>query len=138
MNETPMVERFVAAWFKRQDEVKAAFSAKAPDNYEEIVKAVVRILSETDDYSAPDPDRVHRINDGDYQGTLVFIIGASGYQPSDYWYVKVGYGSCSGCDTLQAIGGYSDEAPTEEQVHDYMTLALHIVQGLRPMQTESA
>ena len=57
----------------------------------------------------------------------MFIIGAKGYQPSDYWYVKVGYGSCSGCDTLEAIRGYSDEKPTPDQVKDYVTLALHVV-----------
>jgi hypothetical protein len=97
------------------------------------------ILNQGDRYGEPDPTRIHQIDDGDYQGTLLFVIAASGYQPSDYWYVKVGYGSCSGCDTLQAIdgyGGYSDEAPSKDQVDDYMTLALHIIQGLKSMQGE--
>lgn len=47
--------------------------------------------------------------------------------------MKVGYGSCSGCDTLEAIRDYSSEKPTPEQVKDYMALALHIVQGLKKM-----
>lgn len=67
------------------------------------------------------------------QGALVYVIGATGYQPDKYWYVKVGYGSCSGCDTLEAIREYQDGKPTERQVNKYMTLALHIVQGLRLM-----
>lgn len=32
--------------------------------------------------------------------------------------------------------GYSDEAPTDAQVNDYMTLALHIVQGIKAMQED--
>ena len=63
----------------------------------------------------------------------MFVIAARGYQPSDYWYVKISYGSCSGCDTLEAIRAYSDDPPTPEQIDDYLTLALHIVQGLKKM-----
>lgn len=40
----------------------------------------------------------------------------------------------SGCDTLMAISGYSDELPNEEQVKDYMTLALHLVQKLKRLK----
>lgn len=76
---------------------------------------VVEMLAAAiDECDAPHPERIHQIDDGDYQGTLIFVIGAGGYQPSRYWYVKVGYGSCSGCDTLQAIRGYEDDAPTKE------------------------
>ena len=64
------------------------------------------------------------------------MIAAGGYQPWEYWYVKVGYGSCSGCDTLEGIRDYPDEPPTKEQIDAYMTLALHIVQGFKSMQTE--
>ena len=35
--------------------------------------------------------------------------------------MKVGYGSCSGCDTLEGIRYYNDDKPTEEQVRDYAT-----------------
>lgn len=119
---------------ENKEKLREQFAAKAPESYTEIVKAVVGVIGGDDEYDAPDVNRVHQIDDGDYQGTLVYVIGAGGYQPNDYWYVKVGYGSCSGCDTLQGIHGYSDEKPTESQVEEYMTLALHIVQGLRAMQ----
>ncbi len=95
------------------------------------------ILHDPDAYDSMDPERIHRIDDGDYQGTLVFVIGASGYQPSTYWYVTVGYGSCSGCDTLEAIRFYGDDPPTSQQVTDYATLAPHIVEGLREMYPAS-
>ena len=130
-----MIEEFTKAWFAKKDALEAVFKTRHPDDYKEIVKLVVEhILYDEDVYSSPDVDRVHSIDDGHYQGTLVFVIGASGYQPDDYWYVKISYGSCSGCDTLQRIQGYSDDAPSDAQVRDYMTLALHIVQGLRKME----
>lgn len=131
-----MIQEFVKQWEARKYEIQAIFAENHPENYKAIVAAVVGILGEADEYSKPDQTRIYEIDDGDYQGTLVYVIGAEGYQPSDYWYVKVGYGSCSGCDTLQAIRGYTDEKPTEEQIKDYMTLALHIVQGIKKMGEE--
>ena len=98
-----------------------------------MVREVIKVVT-TDDYNAIDPERIHQIDDGDYQGTLLFVIAARSYQPDDYWFVKVGYGSCSGCDTLQAINySLDDNPPTDDQVSQYMTLALHIVQGLKFM-----
>jgi hypothetical protein len=55
------------------------------------------------------------IDDGDYQGTQIFIIPTDTYQPSvkDYVMTDTYYGSCSGCDTLQAISGYDYALPTD-------------------------
>jgi hypothetical protein len=132
-----VIKKFVKAWFAKMHEVKSTFEAKHPDEYIDVVRAVIEAISD-DEYDSPDPQRIHQIDDGDYQGTLVFVIAAKGYQPSRYWYCRVGYGSCSGCDTLQAIAGYSGEPPTDDQVKQYMTLALHVVQGLREMGGEEA
>jgi hypothetical protein len=131
-----LVDRFMAA----DAVLRAQFAAAHPSAYKDVVAAVVRVVTNPEEYGddALDPERIHQIDDGDYQGTLVFVIAAKGYQPSDYWYVKVSYGSCSGCDTLQAIHNYSDEPPTPEQVDDYMTLALHVVQGLKLMGDSDA
>jgi hypothetical protein len=131
-----MIQKFVDRFMEKGPELRAIFAEKHPRSYESIVKAVVSILSEGE-YNSIDPERIHEINDGDYQGTLVYVIAASGYQPSTYWYVKVYYGSCSGCDTLEAIRGYDNGPPTKEQVNDYMMLALHIVEGLKEMGDES-
>jgi hypothetical protein len=129
-----MIKAFVQAWENNKDKVESLFRAKHPDGYLDIVKAVVSTLGGEDSYGCPDPKRIHEINDGDYQGTLLFVIAAKGYQPSTYWYVKVSYGSCSGCDTLEAIRRYDGKSiPTKTQVEDYMVLALHIVQGLKEM-----
>jgi len=129
-----MIKTFVEKFDANRDTLRAQFKAERPASYAAIVKAVVEVLKSDDGYDAPDPARIVEIDHGDYQGTLLFIVGAGGYQPSDYWFVKVGYGSCSGCDTLQAIDGYSDEPPTDDQANEYLTLALHIVQGLKSMQ----
>lgn len=129
-----MIKEFVEAWDKRKGEVEAQFKEAHPTDYLEVVTKVIEILSNSSDYDFPDTKRITMIDHGDYQGTLLFVIGADGCQPSKYWYVFVGYGSCSGCDTLQAIKyddpSYGEGKPTDGQVAQYMTLALHIVQGL--------
>lgn len=129
-----MIQEFVDAFMANKDQIRSVFAQKHPDEYMDVVRAVITAISGEDSWGKPDPSRIHQIDDGNYQGTLLFVIAANGYQPNDYWFVKVDYGSCSGCDTLQAICEYSSEQPTEAQVDQYMTLALHVVQGLKAMQ----
>lgn len=124
-----MIQKIVDRFFEKREEIKAVFATEHPDEYGDIVTTLVKIL----DLEELDPDRVHEIDDGDYRGTLLYVIGAKGYQPSDYHFVKVGYGSCSGCDTLEGIKGYGDDTPTPEQVEQYMALVTHIIQGLKSM-----
>jgi hypothetical protein len=131
-----MIQKFVNRFMAAEGVLRETFAAKHPDTYIDIVKAVVSVIGEKDAYGEPDATRIHEIDDGDFQGTLVFVIAAGGYQPNEYWYVKVYYGSCSGCDTLEGIRCYSDDPPTKKQLDAYMTLALHIVQGFKSMQTE--
>ncbi len=128
-----MIKNFVEAFVNNGHLIQAKYMKAHPENYAEVVKNVVEIMPEVD-YEKPDPARIHEIDDGDYQGTLLYIIAAEGYQPSQYWYVTVSYGSCSGCDTLEGIKGYGDGPPSEQQVKDYMTLSLHIVQGIKLME----
>lgn len=80
-----------------------------------------------------DAERVHEIDDCDFRGTLIYVIGEEGDEPWDYWYTKVQYGSCAECDTIQGIRGYRDSRPTKRQVADYMTLALHMVEAMHKM-----
>ena len=136
-----MIKEFIDIWDKRKGEVEAAFRQKFPASYEEIVCEVTKILMNANEYGCPDYERIHAIDDGDYQGTLLFVIAEKTYQPDKYWYVRANYGSCSGCDTLQAIetdGTWDIEgnkqAINDEQIKDLMTLALHIIQGLKEME----
>lgn len=128
-----MINKFIEIYDSNKNELEEQFKLKHPEDYSDIVKKVVTLISKYDDcYGKMDIDRIHIINDGDYQGTLLFIVGCDNYQPDNYWSIKVYYGSCSGCDTYQSIRYcYPDDIPTEEQVKDYMTLALHIVQAIK-------
>ncbi len=132
-----MIQEFVNRYMDKKDLLAATF-VKHPADYKEIVKNVISVITADEDYGDfnPDPERIHEIDDGHYQGTLVYVIGATGYQPSDYWYVKVSYGSCSGCDTLESIRDYQDGKPDADQVKQYMLLALHVIQGMREMGGE--
>lgn len=131
-----MIQEFVDRFMTVTPELKEKIAKAPPGDYMSVVKYVAEALAMPEEYRGIDPERIHEINDGDYQGTLVYVIGASGYQPSRYWYVKVSYGSCSGCDTLEAIRNYSDEPLTEDQINEYWTLMLHVVQGLKEMGDE--
>ncbi len=127
-----MIKELVARWEANKEYVRDALKLQHPDNYKDLVWLVIKNIT-ADDYEdfALDPERIHEIDDGDYQGTLLYIIAEKGYQPSRYYSVFVDYGSCSGCDTLEGIREYSSDPPTGEQIDQYMTLALHIVQGIK-------
>ena len=131
-----MIQEFVDRFMANKPAIQAVFQQAHPENYLAVVSTVIQHIVE-DDWEGPDVDRIHQIDDGDYQGTLLFVIPERGYQPHKYYYVMVDYGSCSGCDTLQRIRDYSDLPPTEQQVADYMTLALHIVQKLKVMSEDT-
>lgn len=127
-----MIAKFVERWEAGKAKLQEQYRSSFPEGYGAIVKDVVEILHDEDDYGrCPDPERIHRIDDGDYQGTLLFVIGATGYQPSTYWAVAISYGSCSGCDTFEAIRRNYDGPQSDETIADLMALALHIVQGLK-------
>ena len=74
------------------------------------------------------------MDNGDYQGTLLFLIPCDTYQPSEYEYLLtyVGYGSCSGCDALMSIQSDGDygEKLTNGQVRDIMCLCLNIIANM--------
>jgi hypothetical protein len=127
----PFVDRFMAA----TPDIKAKLSETRPDSYVDLVDRLIKVLNGQDnDYNSnPDPTRITVINHGDYQGTLLFIIGAEGYQPSTYWSIFVDYGSCSGCDAFEAIHVYGNALVTSEEVDGYWTLMLHMVQSMKQL-----
>ena len=102
-------------------------------DYKYIVEITYKTIfnDDEDTYSSDtlDIDKITEIDNGDYQGTLIYLIPFKTYQPSESEYLMtyVGYGSCSGCDTLQAIQGWSEEKPTETQLKDYMMLCKDII-----------
>lgn len=76
--------------------------------------------------------KITEIDNGDYQGTLLYILPFSNYQPSetDYFMTYVNYGSCSGCDTLQhiiALKDWDQITPNNQQLNALMTLCRDIL-----------
>ena len=142
-----MIKEFVDAWNANKDNLENYFRATIQDEYStycNILKATIEkvinlYLSENARFPMSEGltlSNVTEIDDGEYQGTLIFLIPFNTYQPDieDYIVFSVYYGSCSVCDTLQSIQAmsrtdYWDSLPIEEQVKDYMRLALHMVQN---------
>ena len=133
-----MLESFVKAWDSNAETLKESIKARGEEifDYEELLVTTLRHCFPERKYGEPDSEKVHRIDDGDYQGTLVYLVPEQTYQPSTYFVFKVSYGSCSGCDTMQAIestdyayGNDSPRRPTPKQVDLLWTEALHMMQG---------
>lgn len=106
-----MIKEFCLAWEKNKDKLEEYFRKTRQEeygNYEDLVKLLFDIVInpsiECDHYRL-DTENILVIDDGDYQGTQVFILHRDQYQPSveDYVYTNTYYGSCSGCDTLLSI-----------------------------------
>lgn len=133
-----MIQKFVNLFMEHKDDLRQVFAKKHPADYEEIVTEVVKVLHDEEDYECPDFTRITEIDHGDYQGTVLYVIAASNYQPSRFWTTRVYYGSCSGCDILEGIraSNYYEDTPTPKQVEDYLGLALNIVQRLKEVGDE--
>lgn len=108
--------------------------------YKDLLKLVISIiLNDGEDEIVDvwnfklDIDNITEIDNGNYQGTLLYVVPFQDYNPaeSDYLMTFVSYGSCSGCDTLLHIQAdyenYGDELPTKQQVKDYMALAKDLI-----------
>ena len=104
-------------------------------SYKAILEKIFELVVVEKDGYEMDYDKMTVIDDGHYQGTLLFITPTKSYQPSveDYLITHVYYGSCSVCDTLEAIHRYDDGLPSESQLRDYMMLALHLIQNMKEL-----
>lgn len=129
-----MIKELVERWHNGgekkffNDAKEWAYNDSSP-YYDELVNSVIKSI-ETDDYEdySLDPMKIHVIDDGDYQGTRLYVIAEKGYQPSTYYTVFVDYGSCSGCDALEHVNYMDDK---KQKVKDYMLMGLHILQSIK-------
>ena len=121
-----MLKVLAEQWCKNQNKLKKYLK----DNYETLnslmYKDIVKIAFEQvyqDELDALDYQHITEIDNGNYQGTLLFLIPFNTYQPNEYQYLMtyIDYGSCSGCDTLLSLqsdfGYYGDNDKTKE---DYL------------------
>lgn len=101
--------------------------------YDLLFKKSIEILF--NDSSFFDLNKIQKIDWGDYQGTIIYIIAQDSYQPStnETWFTSVGYGSCSGCDTLQDIFNYESGKPSDSQVDQIHDLCLHMMQKMKKL-----
>ena len=95
-------------------------------DYLDLVKLAFKVILSDKELNL---DGITLIDNGDYQGTQLFLIPFETYQPTEYEYLMthVSYGSCSGCDTLQAIQNWGNNKLTDDQVTDFMKLCLDIL-----------
>lgn len=77
-------------------------------------------------------DKITEIDNGDYQGTLLFLIPRRTYQPSEYDYLMtyIGYGSCSVCDYLQSIQPWEKRTLNDNEVKKFMSLCKDILTNM--------
>lgn len=98
-------------------------------SYDDLVKLVFEKIYNSDcekDFERLDLDNITRIDDGDYQGTILYMIPFKTYQPVEYDYLLtyVRYGSCSGCDILKKIKEYDGE---ERKIKSFFQLGKDII-----------
>ena len=131
-----MIKEFRLAWEKNKGKLEEYFRVTPQseyNSYELLVRRLFDIAINPErktEQNKFDTENILVIDDGDYQGTQVFVLHRNDYQPSveDYVYTNTYYGSCGYCDTLQCIHGYESGLPDEQQVKDYMELCLHLLQ----------
>ena len=132
-----MLKILVRKWDENKDKLQQELSTRESlklYEYKDLVKLTFEVIYNIDevwDHNQLDLDRITEIDNGDYQGTLLYLIPFDSYQPSESEYLMtyVGYGSCSGCDTLKSIRGEfpDDDKLTESQVKAFMNLCKDIL-----------
>jgi hypothetical protein len=128
-----MLKIILSQWEKNKDALREVLS-KRTDLDELKCKDLVKLTFEAvynNDLASNcrylDLNSVHEIDDGAYQGTLLYLIPfASFFNPSEHEYLMtyVGYGSCSACDALQSIQCDDDG---EDKINDFMKLCKDIL-----------
>jgi hypothetical protein len=130
-----MILHYVKQWEERKHLIEQWLTKNEPNSYQDIYETLFRLVvtepqkinPQLTNYNEWNWNRFVKIDDGEYQGNEIYILCSNVYQPelNDYIFTSIAYGSCSGCDTFQAIQESEDKA---ERVKGYMTLALHMVQ----------
>ena len=133
-----MIKKFVEKWNKYSNNLEEYFRNTKQEeysNYEEIVKVLFDEVINKGEEDTFDTKEILVMDDGNYHGTQIFILHKDTYQPEieDYVYTNTYYGSCSGCDTLLSISSYNGGIPDENQIKEYMMLALHLLQRCKYM-----
>lgn len=129
-----MIKEFCEKWYKYKDDLRD-FIKEAPieefDSYKKLVEILFKKVINKDVEDFEDKyNEFYEVQIGDYSGENVYIIADSYYYPNKCIITNVSYGSCSGCDTLLGIIGYSyeNEYLEESGIDGIMQILLHLLQ----------
>ena len=123
-------------WNKNKDKLEAALRKTdiSRVEYRDLLVLTVEHILNDGDYNDPrwSTKGITQIDDGDYQGTLLYLIPEDTYQPAEYEYLMtyIGYGSCSGCDLLQAIQPDSYDEITDDDIAEFMALCKDFITNM--------
>jgi len=133
-----MIQEFADAWGENQTFLRAYLALTKQEEYDDYEKLFAALFNyvinpylKSKGKKEYVVDDITKIDNGNCQGTLLFLIPKGFYQPNydDYVISYVWYGSCSGCDTLMGIHNYiTDVTPDDEQLSEYMQLCLNMLQ----------
>lgn len=136
-----MIKYCYEKWDKNKNVLEGTLRGLPSDilnnyDYDSLLKLTINCILNDDVCGDPrwDTDKITTIDDGDYQGTFLFLIPETTYQPSAHEYLMtyIYYGSCSGCDTLQHIQSlwYNDEPVPEEAIKEFMMLCKDFIMNM--------
>lgn len=133
-----MLDRAIKQWDKNREYIKEQLKTRIGNkdhfkNYFELVKFTMKnIMNHNVDDKKYDIKHITQINNGDYSGTLIYIIPEAIYEPDIWQYLVtfVDYGSCSGGDTLIKL---KEDYKYEDSINDYMILCKDIITNLKPL-----
>lgn len=127
--EGRMSLKFIKQWEANKNKLKKYFKNNKQyeyNSYEEIIRLILRLCLTGYDWNY----HIQSLKDDDNgHGYTLFIASTKNGLIKAITHNS--YGTCSGCDTLLKISEYKTGYPTKEQVNEYMTLALHLVQRMK-------
>lgn len=135
-----MLKQIVTQWDLNKKNLEEYFK-KTPQSeyspYMEILRQIIiHVLNGGDKSMNINPNEISVIDDGNYQGTQIFLFHVERYQPDveDYYWTNNYYGSC---DVLLGISDYEGGLPNEEQIKEYMYLSLQLIQKIKKLYDEN-
>ena len=126
-----MERSIIKQWDKNKHKLEAYFKKTRMSEYgyayEDLMEIIFKIC-----IKGYDIDKMDVFYVGGNVGDVIFKIPkkTKDAETQKYLVTETDYGSCSGCDTLLRIGGYNYGLPTDDQVKGFMSLCLHLVQGM--------
>lgn len=126
-----MVKEVIEAYEKARPNIKAWLKVNHPKSEEELVKRMFLEMKQVG--LNVDVDSIVKINN-EFTWSLMFVIPITSifkdgkFATYTYYTIALAYGSHPASDMFLYIQRKMGLHPTKQQVKDYMTMALHLVQ----------